>query len=200
MTHAFDSQSDAPNLTGMDLTGRVLIAMPGMADSRFDRSVIFVCAHSSEGAMGLVVNKMADDLKLSELLEQLDIDETRDARQMRIHFGGPVETGRGFVLHDAGYSSSISTLEVNESFSMTATLDILEDMASGNGPRNALVALGYAGWGPGQLESEIVHNGWLMGEASAKLIFGTSNPAKWGAALAGLGIDPLALSADFGTA
>lgn len=200
MTHAFDSQSDAPNLTGMDLTGRVLIAMPGMADSRFDRSVIFVCAHSSEGAMGLVVNKMADDLKLSELLEQLDIDETRDARQMRIHFGGPVETGRGFVLHDAGYSSSISTLEVNESFSMTATLDILEDMASGNGPRNALVALGYAGWGPGQLESEIVHNGWLMGEASAKLIFGTSNPAKWSAALASLGIDPLALSADFGTA
>lgn len=196
MTDAFNT----PNLTKMDLTGRVLIAMPGMQDTRFGQAVIFICAHSSEGAMGLVVNKMADDLKLSDLLEQLDIEESPDARRMPVHFGGPVETGRGFVLHDPSYCSSISTLAVDERFSMTATLDILEDMAVGDGPRSALVALGYAGWGPGQLESEIGRNGWLIADASAKLIFGTSNPAKWGAALASLGIDPLALSADFGTA
>lgn len=196
MTDAFNT----PDLKTLDLTGRVLIAMPGMQDSRFEQSVIFICAHSSDGAMGLIINKLADDLKLSDLLEQLDIEESADARRMPIHFGGPVETGRGFVLHDASYCSSISTLEVDAQFSMTATLDILEDMAGGDGPRSALIALGYAGWGPGQLESEIGHNGWLIAEASVKLVFGTANRAKWGVALASLGIDPLALSADFGTA
>lgn len=196
MTDAFITS----NLTGMDLTGRILIAMPGMQDSRFGQSVVFICAHSSDGAMGLIINKLFDDLKLSDLLEQLDVEESPDTRRMPVHFGGPVETGRGFVLHDAGYRSSISTLEVDTQFSMTATLDILEDMAAGNGPRNALIALGYAGWGPGQLENEIGQNGWLTAEASAGLVFGTSNPGKWGAALASLGIDPLALSADSGRA
>ncbi|MFX0541850.1 YqgE/AlgH family protein [Roseovarius sp. S4756] len=191
---------DTASLTGMDLTGRMLIAMPGMADPRFDQSVIFVCAHSDEGAMGLVINKMADDLKLSELLEQLDIEAGPRARRLPIHFGGPVEPGRGFVLHDAGYASSISTLEVSEAFAMTATLDILEDMAAGEGPDSALIALGYAGWGPGQLEGEIAENGWLICDASAKLVFGTRTPDKWASALATLGISPLALSADHGTA
>src|SRR5680860_1487398 len=115
-----DTNTDT--LTNMDLTGRLLIAMPGMQDPRFDQSVIFVCAHSVEGAMGLVVNKVADDLKLSDLLEQLDIDAAPKARRLPIHFGGPVESGRGFVLHDPGYTSSISTLEVDARFSMTATL------------------------------------------------------------------------------
>ncbi|MFX0546142.1 YqgE/AlgH family protein [Roseovarius sp. S1116L3] len=191
---------DTASLTGMDLTGRMLIAMPGMADPRFDQSVIFVCAHSDEGAMGLVINKMADDLKLSDLLEQLDIEAAPGARRLPIHFGGPVEPGRGFVLHDAGYASSISTLEVSEAFAMTATLDILEDMASGEGPDSALIALGYAGWGPGQLEGEIAENGWLICDASAKLVFGTRTPDKWTSALATLGISPLALSAEHGTA
>jgi putative transcriptional regulator len=184
----------------MDLTGRILIAMPGMEDPRFGQSVIFVCAHSHEGAMGLVVNKRADDLKLSDLLEQLDIEAAPGARRMPVHFGGPVENGRGFVLHEAGYRSSISTLEVDAGFSMTATLDILEDMAAGHGPARALIALGYAGWGPGQLESEIARNGWLVCDASTDLVFGTPDSTKWRAALAVLGVDPLALSSAAGTA
>lgn len=184
----------------MDLTGRVLIAMPGMQDPRFGQSIVFVCAHSDEGAMGLVVNKRADDLKLSDLLEQLDIEAVPEGRRMPIHFGGPVESGRGFVLHEAGYRSSISTLEVSDAFAMTATLDILEDMAAGQGPERALVALGYAGWGPGQLEQEIAQNGWLICEASDSLIFGTPDSGKWAAALAVLGIDPLVLSAEAGSA
>lgn len=184
----------------MDLTGRILIAMPGMEDPRFGQSIVYVCAHSPEGAMGLVLNKLADDLKLSDLLEQLDIEAAPGARQMPIHFGGPVEHGRGFVLHEAGYRSSISTLEVDGQFSMTATLDILEDMAAGEGPGHALVALGYAGWGAGQMEDEIGQNGWLICDASTELIFRTPNAAKWSAALAALGIDPLALSSEAGTA
>ena len=184
----------------MDLTGRALIAMPGMEDPRFGQSVVLICAHSAEGAMGLVVNKLVDDLKLSDLLDQLDIKPVPGARQAPIHFGGPVEHGRGFVLHEAGYRSSISTLEVSAEFSMTATLDILEDMAAGEGPGRALIALGYAGWGPGQLEEEIGQNGWLICDASAELIFTTSDGDKWRAALAALGVDPLALSAEAGTA
>ncbi|WP_243405126.1 YqgE/AlgH family protein [Pelagivirga sediminicola] len=192
------TDTDPPPM--MDLTGRILIAMPGMEDPRFAQSVVFICAHSDEGAMGLMINKLADDLKLSDLLEQLDIEAAPGARQMPIHFGGPVESGRGFVLHEAGYQSSISTLEVDARFSMTATLDILEDMAAGEGPGRALIALGYAGWGPGQLEDEIGRNGWLICDASADLVFGTSNGAKWSAALAVLGVDPLVLSAEAGTA
>lgn len=184
----------------MDLTGKMLIAMPGMEDPRFGRSLIFVCAHSDEGAMGLIVNKRADDLKLSDLLDQLEIAHGANARQMHVHFGGPVENGRGFVLHEAGYVSSISTLEVDAHFSMTATLDILEDMAAGKGPDGALIALGYAGWGPGQLEGEIAQNGWLVCDASTRLVFGTPDAAKWSAAMEGLGIDPLVLSAAAGTA
>ncbi|MFD0859831.1 YqgE/AlgH family protein [Roseovarius aquimarinus] len=187
-------------LDDMDLTGRMLIAMPGMSDPRFEQSLVFICAHSHEGAMGLVVNKMADDLKLADLLEQLDIEATPGARRLPVHFGGPVETGRGFVLHDAGYASSISTLKVSDGFSMTATLDILEDMASGAGPDAALIALGYAGWGPGQLEGEIGQNGWLICDADAKLVFGTRPEAKWADALGRLGISPLTLSAESGTA
>jgi putative transcriptional regulator len=195
-----DQRSDTDTLTNMDLTGRMLIAMPGMDDPRFDQSLIFVCAHSDEGAMGLVINKVSDDLKLSDLLEQLEIDAAPGARRLPIHYGGPVESGRGFVLHDAGYTSSISTLKVDAQFSMTSTLDILEDLARGDGPAAALIALGYAGWGPGQLEGEIMQNGWLISEASEKLIFGTANAAKWGGALCSLGISPLALSAEYGTA
>jgi putative transcriptional regulator len=184
----------------MDMTGRMLIAMPGMADPRFEQSLIFICAHSDEGAMGLVINKMADDLKLADLLEQLEIETSPGARRLPIHFGGPVESGRGFVLHDIGYASSISTLEVDGAFAMTATLDILEDMAAGAGPDAALIALGYAGWGPGQLEGEIADNGWLICDATPKLVFGTRTEDKWTAALATLGISPLALSAAAGTA
>ncbi|HKL54829.1 MAG: YqgE/AlgH family protein [Roseovarius sp.] len=184
----------------IDLTGKLLIAMPGMGDPRFEHSLVFMCAHSDEGAMGLVINKPTTDLRLSDLLDQLTISPGDDMRNLPVHFGGPVEHGRGFVLHDYGYHSSISTLDVNDDFAMTATLDILEDMAEGRGPTHALMALGYAGWGPGQLEAEIAQNGWLTCEADKALVFEIPDHGKWEAALKTLGVDALALSASAGRA
>ncbi|KPP86702.1 MAG: putative transcriptional regulator [Rhodobacteraceae bacterium HLUCCO07] len=184
----------------MDLTGTLLIAMPGMGDPRFDKSVVFVCAHSDEGAMGLIVNKPTDDLRLSALVEQLELGDGGCARDLPVYFGGPVEHGRGFVLHSGDYTSPISTLRVNDDFALTATLDILEELAAGRGPMRAIMALGYAGWGPGQLESEILANGWLTAEAGADLVFDTADARKWSAALRTLGVDPLSLSAAAGRA
>ncbi len=184
----------------MNLTGKLLIAMPGMGDARFEQSVIFMCAYSEEGAMGLVINKPTDELRLKNLLEQLSISATPDARDLPVHFGGPVEHGRGFVLHDSAYHSSLSSLDVSPDFVMTATLDILEDIANGQGPEQALIALGYAGWGPGQLEGEIVQNGWLICDADADLVFGATDTAKWEEALARLGVSALTLSTDAGHA
>ncbi|SEK50248.1 putative transcriptional regulator [Roseovarius azorensis] len=184
----------------MNLTGKLLIAMPGMGDPRFANAVVFICAHSAEGAMGFIVNKPTQDLRLRDLLTQLSITVTPDTRDLPVHFGGPVEHGRGFVLHDYGYHSAISTLDVNSDFAMTATLDILEDMAEGRGPGNALLALGYAGWGPGQLESELGQNGWLTADADPDLVFTAPDPDKWEAALAQLGISALMLSSDAGHA
>ena len=193
--------TDAETVTSeIDLTGKLLIAMPAMGDPRFAQSVVFMCAHSPEGAMGLIINKRADDLRLSNLLEQLNIAQGIDMTDLPVHFGGPVEHGRGFVLHDYGYHSAISTLDVSDDFAMTATMDILEDLAEGRGPGRAVMALGYAGWGPGQLESEIGQNGWLTCEADAALVFETPDADKWEAALKKLGINPLALSADAGRA
>ena len=184
----------------MDLKGKVLIAMPEMGDPRFSVSIIFMCAYSPEGAMGLIVNKPTDELRLSNLLEQLDITATKEARDLPIHFGGPVEHGRGFVLHSYGYHSSLSTLDVNDDFAMTATLDILEDLANGRGPDKAIICLGYAGWGPGQLEAEIAQNAWLVCDADEALIFGTPDAEKWNAALEKLGVSALTLSAEAGRA
>ncbi|SLN21561.1 hypothetical protein ROA7450_00772 [Roseovarius albus] len=184
----------------IDLSGQVLIAMPGMADPRFAQSVVFMCAHSEDGAMGLVINKPTDELKLHDLLEQLEIKTGPETRETPVHFGGPVEHGRGFVLHEHGYHSAISTMDVNTQFAMTATLDILEDFADGRGPERAILALGYAGWGPGQLESEIAQNGWLTAEADQMLVFETADANKWEAALSKLGVSALALSADAGHA
>lgn len=184
----------------MDLSGKLLIAMPGMGDPRFDRSVIYMCAHSEEGAMGLIVNQPAPDLAFGDLLEQLEIDPTDESLPTQIHVGGPVEHGRGFVLHSGEYIIAESTLRVNDDFGMTATLEILEDMAIRRGPKRALLALGYSGWAPGQLEEEISHNGWLTCDASPELVFATENSKKWEKALATLGIDPLMLSASAGRA
>lgn len=182
------------------LEGKLLIAMPGMGDPRFEKSVVFMCAHSPEGALGLIVNKPAPELKFSALLKQLGVEVGDPARDIRVHFGGPVDNGRGFVLHSSDYSSTDSTLAVNESFGMTATLDVLEDIARGSGPDEALLALGYSGWGPGQLESEILQNGWLTCDADHDLVFGPEDGSKWTAALATLGIDPLLLSSSAGRA
>ena len=184
----------------MDLNGKVLIAMPEMGDPRFSMSVIFICAYSPEGAMGLIINKPTNELRLSNLLDQLEIAPTKEARDLPVHFGGPVEHGRGFVLHNFGYHSSLSTLDVDDGFAMTATLDILEDLANGRGPENAIITLGYAGWGPGQLEGEIAQNAWLICDADADLIFGTADEEKWDAALKRLGVSALTLSADAGRA
>ena len=183
-----------------DLTGKILIAMPGMGDPRFDRSVVFLCAHSAEGAMGLIVNKPAHDLTVGELLEQLDIAKGPGLPASRVHFGGPVEHARGFVLHSAEYGRPETTLRVNADFAMTATLDVLEDIGRGTGPDRAMLALGYSGWGPGQLESEIVRNGWLTADADAGLVFDGRDEDKWTAALAKLGIDPVTLSPAAGRA
>nr|WP_281414345.1 YqgE/AlgH family protein [Thalassovita aquimarina] len=184
----------------MNLTGQLLIAMPGMGDPRFDHSVVLVCAHSDEGAMGLIVNKPTEEVGLKDMLEQLAIDTGPQTPEIGVHFGGPVETGRGFVLHSLDYISSLNTLRVDPDLGLTATLDVLEELAKGKGPQKVLLALGYAGWGPGQLESEIGQNGWLTCPAGIELIFDAADEAKWEAALQSIGVDSLLLSADAGRA
>lgn len=187
-------------MSQIDLNGKLLIAMPGMGDPRFEQALVFMCAHSEDGAMGLIVNKPADDLRLNDLFEQLDIPREPEARDLPVHFGGPVEHGRGFVLHDYGYHSAISTLDVNDAFAMTATLDILEDLAAGRGPVHNIVALGYTGWGPGQLEQELARNAWLTVDADSDLVFTAPNAEKWESALNKMGISSLTLSAESGRA
>ncbi|MES2916346.1 MAG: YqgE/AlgH family protein [Pseudomonadota bacterium] len=185
----------------MDLSGQILIAMPGLADPRFERSVVLVCAHSPEGAMGLIVNKPLEELSFSGLLEQLNIPRAPMGRDIRVHFGGPVERGRGFVLHSADWRPlGEGTMKVPGGLEMTATINILEALASGGGPGKALLALGYSGWGPGQLEAEIARNDWLTCDAPEGLVFGQDDRVKWSAALRGMGIDPLTLSAAAGRA
>lgn len=184
----------------MELAGQILIAMPGMADPRFDRSVILICAHSDEGAMGLIVNKPLQDIRFGTLLDQLSIPHAPKGRDIRIHMGGPVDRGRGFVLHSADWGIGKATLPVPGGYAMTATLDILEALARGGGPDHAILALGYSGWGAGQLESEIARNDWLTSAAPEGLVFGAEDSAKWAAALKAMGIDPLTLSASAGRA
>jgi putative transcriptional regulator len=184
----------------LSLTGKMLIAMPGMGDPRFDKSVVYICAHSDEGTMGLIINKANEEVTLAALLDQLSIEVSGTVPEVQVQFGGPVEGGRGFVLHSPDYTSPISTLTVDRRFSMTATLDILEEIAKGGGPRRALMALGYAGWGPGQLADEIAQNGWLTCEADPDLVFGGRNAGKWEAALKSIGVEPLMLSAAAGRA
>lgn len=184
------------------LTGKILIAMPGMSDPRFRHSVVLVCSHSEQGAMGLVVNRPLPELDFAELLEQLGIEAEAGARHVPVHFGGPVEPGRGFVLHHtpAGDEDHEGRLQITEHLAMTTTRDVLEDLAHGGGPEPAILSLGYAGWGPGQLESEMLANGWLTGEGGEEIIFGTENDGKWAAALRRQGIDPSMLSSAAGRA
>lgn len=183
-----------------DLTGQLLIAMPGMPDPRFEHSLIYLCAHSDEGAMGLIVNKPSADVTFENLVDQLPIENTGNLSDIHVHFGGPVELGRGFVLHSPDFRSEMTTLNVDDGFAMTATLDVLESIAKGGGPDKRLIVLGYAGWGPGQLESEIAANGWLICNAKSDLVFDTADAEKWEAALGTLGISPLALSSEGGRA
>ncbi len=187
----------------LDLTGKLLIAMPGMPDLRFARSVVCICSHSAQGAMGLIVNRPLPDLRLPALMAHLDLvsEATQDsAPDAPVYFGGPVEHARGFVLHGTDYTRGQATLQVAPALAMTGTLDVLEDMLHGRGPERALMMLGYAGWGPGQLEDEILANGWLSVDANAKLVFGTGDGTKWEAALRALGVDPTLLSGAAGRA
>lgn len=184
----------------MELAGKLMVAMPALGDPRFERTVILICAHSDEGAMGLIVNKPATDFSFADLLTQLKIKQNGKDRDIRVHFGGPVERGRGFVLHSTDYDSGSATTHVRGGYSMTATLDVLEALARGSGPKQALLALGYAGWGPGQLESEIGRNDWLVSDPEEDLIFSLPDRAKWAGALRLMGIDPITLSPSAGRA
>jgi len=189
------------------LDGQMLIAMPAMSDERFTRSVIYVCAHSSEGAMGIVVNQPAQNIRFPDLLVQLEVIPAKErielpvrADAVKVLKGGPVETGRGFVLHSADFFIENSTLPIDEGICLTATLDILKAIARGSGPASAVLALGYAGWAPGQLESEMQANGWLHCAPDQELIFGLDMQAKYTKALQKLGVAPGMLSNDVGHA
>lgn len=181
------------------LAGQLLVAMPQMQDRRFERSVIFLAAHNEEGAMGLVVNKLIEALTLPELLAQLKIGAGGLRGPSHVHFGGPVEAGRGFVLHSDDYQED-GTLVIGGHMALTATLEILHAIGRGEGPRRSLLALGYAGWGPGQLDAEIQANGWLHVAADENIVFDDDCRDKWQRALGKLGIDPIALSGDAGHA
>jgi putative transcriptional regulator len=189
------------------LDGKMLVAMPTMRDERFSRAVIYVCAHSAEGAMGIVVNQAVRHISFPDLLVQLEIIGESEAitlptraENMAVLRGGPVETGRGFVLHSADFFIEHSTLPIDDGVCLTATLDILKAIAAGGGPANAVLALGYAGWAPGQLESEIQANGWLHCPADSALIFDPAIETKYERALRKIGIDPAMLSPDSGHA
>ena len=181
------------------LTGQLLIAMPQMEDRRFVKTVIYLCAHTADGAMGLVVNKLMDNVNFSDLLEQLNISGSGGGEAINVHFGGPVETGRGFVLHSADFVEDAS-LVIDDTVALTATIDILKAIAAGKGPQRSLLALGYAGWGPGQLDNELQRNGWLSVPADDGLIFGGSHDNRWERAMAKLGINITMLSGDAGHA
>ena len=181
------------------LAGQLLVAMPQMADPRFARSVVYLCAHSADGAMGLVVNRLIDSLTFQNLLEQIGVEQSAAADDMPIHFGGPVEASRGFVLHTADYVQD-STLVIEDDIALTATMDVLKAIARGEGPQRRVLALGYAGWGAGQLDAEIQANGWLLVPADLDLVFDDDNDSKWERAMAKIGIDLSLLSSEAGHA
>jgi putative transcriptional regulator len=186
-----DEPTDKP--TGDFLTGQLLIAMPAMADPRFAQSVIFLCAHTPEGAMGLVLNRPLKRPSFADLLRQLDVAPLPPARRIRLCAGGPVDNARGFVLHTADWTGE-GSLRVDDGLALTASLDVLKAIAEGGGPREGILALGYAGWGPGQLDAEIQQNAWLSVSADETIVFDGDHDTKWRRAFAKLNIDPLLLS------
>jgi putative transcriptional regulator len=182
------------------LAGQLLVAMPQMQDPRFARSVVYMFAHSENaGAMGLVINKALDEVSIDELYTHLKLQPTRLNQPRPVHFGGPVDPGRGFVLHSADYREE-ATLDIADDIAVTATIDILRAIGNGEGPSRSLLALGYAGWAPGQLDAEIQANGWLCVAADPELVFDGALDSKWQRALAKLGVSPSMLSTDAGHA
>ena len=190
-----------PHLTKSSdyLTGQLLIAMPGMTDPRFQRTVIYMCAHNEDGAMGLVVNRLFGSVTFEDLLEQLEIDIQEPVDNMPVHYGGPVESGRGFVLHSTDYVRD-GTLVVDDEVALTATIDILRAISENRGPRRNILLLGYAGWGPGQLDAEIQANGWLNVPCDESLLFDPELDTKWERSIAKLGVSLSMLSAEAGHA
>ena len=182
------------------LTGKLLVAMPYSQDIRSANSVIYVCGHDDTGAMGLLINRRIDTISFEDLLDQLEIvSPIGDIVEFPVHYGGPAEIGRGFVLHSNDYFHD-STVQIDDDFSLTATMDVLAAISAGEGPSNALIALGYTGWHDGQLEQEIQENEWIIVEPTADLIFHDHIDTKWRQALASIGVDPNILSIQSGRA
>ncbi len=181
------------------LTGQLLVAMPAMQDPRFERSVIYMCIHNTDGAMGLIINRSLESLNFRDLLSQLDLNPSEHASKIMVQYGGPVETGRGFVLHSLEYEQD-GTIIVDNKVGLTATVEVLKDIAADQGPRRAILALGYAGWGPGQLDSEIQQNAWLNVTADDALMFDVEIENRWDRAVAKIGIDVSLLSGEHGHA
>jgi len=199
MTDSDPLRSMGPALGNTWLTGQLLIAMPAMPDPRFAQSVIYICSHGPNGAMGLIVNRLFGEADFPMLLEQLEIKTAGDLPDLPVHFGGPVEVGRGFVLHSTDYMRE-GTIRIDDHISLSATIEVLQAIANGEGPDQMMLALGYAGWGAGQLEEEMKANGWLTSAADDDLLFGPDLETKWARSLAKIGISPLMLSGEAGHA
>jgi putative transcriptional regulator len=181
------------------LAGHLLVATPSVQESCFTRSVIYLCAHNEAGAMGIIVNYPIDSIKMDDVFEQLDIHVEDGVPEAVVHFGGPVEANRGFVVHDDDYACEESIIRKN-GVAVTASMSVLQDMASGTGPEKGMLVLGYAGWSARQLESEIESGSWIVIPASRQLVFGTENEMKWNVAISSLGIDLGHYSSDVGHA
>jgi putative transcriptional regulator len=194
-----DKPPAMPLPEGNWLTGQFLVAMPSMPDPRFARSVVYICSHGPNGAMGIVVNRLFSEADFRMLLEQLNIQASSQTPDLRVHFGGPVETGRGFVLHSSDYRRE-GTVAIDDNIALSATIEILQAIADGGGPERLLMALGYSGWGAGQLEAEMKANGWIIVPADAELLFSDDIDGKWERALAKIGISPMLLSTEGGHA
>lgn len=191
----------------MDLAGKILIAMPGMSDPRFARTVILICAYDASGCMGFVLNRPSSQTSMQEILTHFDLaPQAAAALPAPVFLGGPVARSRGFVLHSSDWRSpewrddDLGAMQLAGGYSVTATLDVLAAIAAGRGPAQAMVLLGYSGWGPGQLEAEILRNDWLVSEVTPELLFDADAKQKWALALRGLGVDPVTLSATAGHA
>ena len=190
---------DQSDSTSSYLTGQLLVAMPAMQDPRFEKSVIYMCIHNADGAMGLIVNRALESLSFRDFLSQLELDVDEPAADIAVQYGGPVESGRGFVLHTLEYEQD-GTIVVDQKVGLTATVEVLRDIAGDHGPSRAILALGYAGWGPGQLDDEIQQNAWLNVPADDGLMFDADIDSRWERAIAKIGIDVSLLSGDHGHA
>ena len=183
----------------MNLTGQIIVSMPSLEDERFYKTVIYICAHSSEGSMGIIINKKIDYDLYPDLLQQLGIDKPLNNKKLFIRYGGPVESGRGFVLHSDDMMRK-ETLNIDKGVALTSTAEFFDDLSKGKGPKNCILALGYAGWQPGQLEHEIMRNSWMSLSVDNSFLFDDEVSRKWSQAYKLMGIDPNSLSFESGRA